>query len=244
MLTRSLIGLASPMRFRASLRPWILLLATLAWLWANSVFTPWAEDRAPVLWLYDLLFYLRFVLLFWGGGELLRLALRRGSRTDTVPLAATVLVVLVALGYQHSETGLRWKIAASSDALAAIAHDGDSDRRRRVGHFIVDSLRMPCANAKQAWLWLGRPHGGGTGTNLALVRGGDHPPATPLHDAFAFWPARDGWWLAYQHGGRYQRALAQRTPGDANACVPGVVLSRHRQGLALVADGRHALARK
>ena len=131
MLARSLIGLASPMRFRASLRPWILLLATLAWLWANSVFTPWAEDRAPRLWLYDLLFYLRFVLLFWGGGELLRLALRRGSRTDAVPLAATVLVVLVALGYQHSETGLRWKLAASSDALAATAHDGEPDCRQR-----------------------------------------------------------------------------------------------------------------
>jgi hypothetical protein len=232
------------MRLPASLRTWSLLLATLAWLWASSVFTPWAEDRAPRMWLYDLLFYLRFVLLFWGGGELLRMALRRGSPVDAVPLAATALVALAALGYQHSETGLRWKIAASSDALAVAAGAGDSDRRRRVGHFIVDSVRMPCANTKQAWLWLGRPHGGGTGTNLALVRGGDHRPATPLHDAFAFWPAHDGWWLAYQHGGRYQRALAQRKPGGASACVPGVVLSRHRQGLVLVADGRRALARE
>jgi hypothetical protein len=168
------------MRLPASLRTWSLLLATLAWLWASSVFTPWAEDRAPRMWLYDLLFYLRFVLLFWGGGELLRMALRRGSPVDAVPLAATALVALAALGYQHSEAGLRWKIAASSDALAVAAGAGDSDRRRRVGHFIVDSVRMPCANTKQAWLWLGRPHGGGTGTNLALVRGGDHPPATPI----------------------------------------------------------------
>jgi hypothetical protein len=226
------------MRPPASPRPWILLLATLAWLWATSVFTPWAEDRAPRMWLYDLLFYLRFALLFWGGGELLRLALRRASAMDVVPLAAAAFAVAAALVYQHSETGLRWKVADSREALIAASKAGHDDRRRRVGHFIVDGVRLPCAGTRQAWLWLGRPHGGGTGTNLALVWGDGQRPATPLRDAFAFWPAGSGWWLAYQHGVRYRRALARRQPGDAGTCVPGVVLSRHRQGLALVADGR------
>lgn len=232
------------MRFPASPRPWILLIATLAWLWASSVFTPWAADRAPRMWLYDLLFYLRFVLLFWGGGELLRLALRRGSPVDAVPLAAGACVVLAALGYQHTEAGLRWKIADSQAALTAAANAGHSDRRRRVGHFIVDSVRVPCADARQAWLWLGRPHGGGTGTNLALVRGNGQRPATPLHDAFAFWSAGNDWWMAYQHADRYHRAIARSEADDAGACTPGPVLSRHRQGIALVADGRREAVRE
>ena len=228
------------MRFPASPRPWILLLATLAWLWASSVFTPWAEDRAPRMWLYDLLFYLRFLLLFWGGGELLRLALRRASPVDAVPLAAGACVVLAALGYQHTEAGLRWKIADSQAALTMAANAGHDDRRRRVGHFIVDGVRVPCAGTRQAWLWLGRPHGGGTGTNLALVRGNGQRPATPLQDAFAFWSAGNGWWMAYQHAGRYRLASARREADDAGMCTPGMVLPRHRQGLALVADGRRS----
>ena len=62
---------------RSSLRLWVLLAATLGWLWASSVFAPWAADRAPRLWLYDLLFYLRVVLLAWAAAEVLRCALRR-----------------------------------------------------------------------------------------------------------------------------------------------------------------------
>jgi hypothetical protein len=234
------------MRFPASPRPWILLIATLAWLWASSVFTPWAADRAPRMWLYDLLFYLRFVLLFWGGGELLRLALRRAPSVDVVPLAVAGCVVIVALGYQHTAAGLRWKIEASSNALATAARtdNGDNDRRRRVGHFIVDSVRVPCADARQAWLWLGRPHGGGTGTNLALVRGNGQRPATPLHDAFAFWSAGNDWWMAYQHAGRYHRAIARSEADDAGACTPGPALSRPRQGLALSADARREAVRE
>ena len=234
------------MRLRVSPRPWLLLLATLAWLWATSVFTPWAEDRAPRLWLYDLLFYLRFALLFWGGGELLRLALRRAPSVDVVPLAVAGCVVIVALGYQHTAAGLRWKIEASSNALATAARTDnvDNDRRRRVGHFIVDSVRLPCARTQQAWLWLGRPHGGGSGTNMALVWGNGRRPATPLHDAFAFWPAGNGWWVAYQHAGRYQQAIVRQQAGATEACTPGMVLSRHRQGTALVAEGRLALSRE
>ncbi|MFC7301824.1 hypothetical protein [Cognatiluteimonas weifangensis] len=233
------------MRLSAALRLWALLLATAAWLWAGSVYTPWAADRAPRLWLYDLLFYLRFALLFWAGAEALRLGLRRGPAAAAWPLAATALVVLVALGLGHSEAGLRWKLAASHDALAAAARDAGSDRRRRAGHFLVDSVRMPCPG--QPWLWLGRPHGGGSGINLALVHAGTRAPAVPaqLREAFAFWPAHAGWWLAYQHADRYSRATAAAPAAPAaDACVPGAVLTRHRHGLALVAAGRRALARR
>ena len=226
------------MRFPASLRPWLLLLASLAWLWATSVFTPWAADRAPRLWLYDLLFYLGFALLFWGGAEALRLALRRGPRGDAIPLAAAACMAVAVLGHAHTGTGMRWKVAASHAALTATASAGYSDQRRRVGHFIVDDVRLPCAGTRQAWLWLGRPHGGGSGTNIALVWGAGQRPATPQHDAFAFWPAGHGWWVAYQHAGRYHDGIARPPAGATGTCTPGAVLSRHRQGIALVADGR------
>lgn len=221
------------MRLPSSLRLWTLLAAVLFWLWASSVFTPWAEDRAPRLWLYDLLFYLRFVLLFWAAAEGLRLAWRRESRTSmrqALPLAAIVAVVLAAWTYERTVTGLRWKVSSSRDALAAVARDGYGDRRRRAGHFLVDTTRAPCGDA-QPWLWLGRPHGGGTGINLALVRS-DSVPATPEPEAFAFSPVADGWWMAYQHAGHYRRALQQRRDSSATAaCVVGTVVT-HRQGLA------------
>ena len=222
------------------LRLWMLLAAILAWCWAGSVFSPWAVDRAPRLWLYDLLFYLRFALLAWAAAEILRIALqialRRGRprRADIAPLALIALTVLVAQVYQHGEAGLRWKLAASNDALLAVAGAGYSDDRRRAGHFLVDSVRTPCGPAP--WLWLGRPFGGGSGINLALVHAGERVPATPFADAFAFWHATDGWWLAYQHGGRYQRAM-QRHPSPVAACSAGHVLSRHRQGRAFIAAG-------
>lgn len=219
-----------------SLRCWSLLAATLAWLWANSVFSPWAVDVAPRLWLYDLLFYLRFALLFWATAEVLRIALRRSRPrwAETSPLALVLLAVLAAQAYQHGETGLRWKLAASNDALLAAASAGHSDQRRRAGHFLIDSVRKPCGQA--AWLWLGRPFGGGTGINLALVHAGERTPATPFPDAFAFWRATGGWWLAYQHGRRYQRAM-QGHSSQVAACSAGSVLSRHRQGQAFIADG-------
>src|SRR5688572_32389413 len=65
------------MRLPSPLRLWILLAAIVAWLWAGSVFTPWAGDRAARLWLYDFLFYMRFVLLFWAAAEVLRMVLAR-----------------------------------------------------------------------------------------------------------------------------------------------------------------------
>jgi hypothetical protein len=220
----------------SSLRLWVLLAATIAWCWANSVFSPWAVDRAPRLWLYDLLFYLRFALLAWAAAEVLRIALRRAPprRAEISPLALIALAVLAAQVYQHGEAGLRWKLAASNDALLAVAGAGNSDQRRRAGHFLIDSVRTPCGPA--TWLWLGRPFGGGTGINLALVHAGERVPATPFPDAFAFWYAHADWWLAYQHGGRYERAV-QRQPSQVAACSAGSVLSRHRQGRAFIASG-------
>lgn len=221
-----------------SLRLWMLLVATVAWLWAGSVFTPWAADLAPRLWLYDLLFYLRFVLLFWAGAEVLRIALRRARPrlAEAGPLALVALATILASSYQHAEAGLRWKLSASGHSLVATANAGDSNQRHRAGHFLVDSVRTPCSTG-ETWLWLGRPLGAGTGINLALVRGGERAPATPFVDAFAFWHATDGWWLAYQHAGRYQRALQQHGSSLA-PCHAGLVLSRHRQGQAFIADGR------
>lgn len=214
-------------------RLWFLLVATLAWLWASSVFTPWAADREPRLWLYDLLFYLRYALSFWGIAELLRLALRREHMrpSQLLPLALVVLVVPMAWIYSQTAIGLRWQVATSRDALAMSARDTNNDQRHRAGHFLIDSTRAPCG-AAQPWLWLGRPHGGGTGINRALVRSGSRAPDTPMHDAFVFAPVRDGWWMAYQNAGLYQRA--SRPFGEpAAACVPGTIVS-HRRGLAFI----------
>jgi hypothetical protein len=221
------------------LRPWLLLAATLLWLWASSVFTPWAEDRAPRLWLYDLLFYLRFALLFWAVAEILHLAWRRKSRASmpqALPMVAIVVLVLAAWTYERTEAGRRWKVSASRGALTAVARDGYNDRRRRAGHFLVDTTRIPCRDA-QPWLWLGRPHGGGTGINLALVHSGNRVPDAPVPDAFAFSPVADGWWMAYQHAGRYRRTMQQRSASLATAkCVTGAVVT-HRQGMAFIKAG-------
>ena len=237
------------MRIPSPLRLWMLLAATVAWWWAGSVFTPWAGDRAARMWLYDLLFYLRFALLFWAAAEVLRLVLARTRPrpAEVVPLATAALSVVIALGYGFSEHGLRWKLAASHAALIAAADTGHSDQRRRVGHFLVDSVRVPCDD-HATWLWLGRPFGAGTGINLALVHAEGRVPATPFPDAFAFWHAVDGWWLAYQHAGRYQHALQRQQQARPRAmsshrsevatCSPGRVLSRHGQGQAFVSAGR------
>jgi hypothetical protein len=225
----------------ASFRPWVLLAATLLWLWASSVFTPWAADRLHRLWLYDTLFYARFALMFWAAAEVALLLFRpRGHRANLAlaPLAGTALAVLGSLFYLYSEAGMRWRVVASLQDLSATADAGYSDERRRAGHFLVDSVREPCPG--QAWLWLGRPYGGGTGTSIALVRAGTAPLA-PTADAFAFWPVTQRWWLAYQHAGHYRRLQ-----GDANApaCRPGRILSGQGEGQAWVDEGRRALQEK
>jgi len=222
------------MQPNAALRLWTLFLLALAWCWAASVFTPWAADLAPRLWLYDVLYYARAALVFWGGCEWLRVLLRRDARAPAlVPLALATASALLAGAYHDTAAGWRWKTAASDAALRALSRQGDHDERQRAGHFIVDTLRHPC-RAEQAWLWLGRPHGAGTGTNRALVRSAGAPLA-PMPDAFAFRPVGDGWWLAYQHAARYRQGLQR---GDAGACAPGRVLERHRDGIAFIAAGR------
>lgn len=224
----------------SSLRSWILLAITLVWIWASSIFTPWAEHRLPRLWLYDALFYLRHALAFWAAAETIHLVFHwreHRQRRALLPLACAMLAVVGAWAYQHSEIGMRWRLAASREAVLSVAAAGFSDTRRRAGHFLVDSVREPCRG--QAWLWLGRPHGGGTGTNVALVHAGARAPLTPSAEAFAFWPAGHGWWLAYQHAARHQAMPAQR-PGSPT-CAPGRVLSRQRDGMAMVDDGRRAL---
>ena len=223
------------MRLTPPLRLWTLFALALAWCWASSVFTPWAVDLAPRLWLYDVLFYARVVLLFWGACELLRVLLGHDWRRSTLgPLGLVLVVAALAWAYADSETGWRWKVAASRDALRASMGTHDDDVRQRAGHFIVDTLRHPCLEA-QPWLWLGRPHGAGSGTNLALVHSGNAAPQSPMAEAFAFRPLRDGWWLAYQHAAEYRRALAM----DGNRqCMPGRVLQGHRDGRAFIESGR------
>lgn len=219
---------------RIALRRWGLVLALLAWCWARSVLTPWAASREPRLWLYDTLFYLGFVLLGWAVAELLALAwdARQGRRSARSPLLALLLVAATAAWWTCTEGGLRLQLRLSAVALQRVAADGYGDRRQRAGWFLVDSVRMPCSDT-QPWLWLGRPHGGGSGINRALVHGGDDVPATPQRDAYVFRPLRDGWWMAYQHA---RRDLAREdAPGR---CADGVQVRSHRRGMAWIADGR------
>ena len=40
-----------------------LFACVAAWLWLWSIHTPWAADLAPRLWLYDVLYYARVLLV-------------------------------------------------------------------------------------------------------------------------------------------------------------------------------------
>ena len=181
----------------ASARPWWLVAAAAAWLWAHSVFTPWAEDMDPRLWLYDALFYARFTLLAWALAELGVRLLRRERRPAAYAWAGG-LALLVALGwaYERTDAGLRVRILASEAALARSAALPYATPRHRAGHFLVDTVRDPVAG--EPWLWLGRPFGGGTGTGRALVRSRRSAPAMPAQGAYAFRPLVGDWWLAEQ----------------------------------------------
>lgn len=227
------------MPLSSPIRTWTLLAATLATIWAHSVFTPWAVHVQPHLWLYDLLFYLRYLLGFWAIAELLHLGFHWNGprrRYTLLALACTILAGWAAWMYQHSEAGARWRVAVSLERLASAAETDFSDTRSRAGHFLVDTVRQPCPG--QPWLWLGRPHGAGTGTNTALVHAGDQRPMTPAGDVYAFWPARHGWWFAYQHAARDRQVPAQRT---TITCAPGRILDSQRQGSAWVRAGQRAL---
>jgi len=212
-----------------------LTLLTGLWLWSGSVFTPWAEDLDPRLWLYDLRYYAGFGLLFWGVAEaalLLRRSRQGGevrARRATVAglLSLSAAAVLASAWLMHTEAGLRWRLRASAEALAPLALPAYADRRQRIGWFLVDTRRMPCGD--QAWLWLGRPFGGGTGINQALVHSPQTLPKSPQAAAFRFRALDAGWWLAYQRAGSYSAAA-----DGTMICIPGLPAASHASGLRFI----------
>ena len=137
-----------------------------------------------------------------------------------------------AIGWMYAQTGVGWRlrILASAPALQALATHGSSDTRQRAGHVLVDTLRLPC-DAATPWLWLGRPHGAGSGINLALVRS-DGPPQAPFADAFRIRRIDGRSWMAYQHGVRYHAPQ-----GGSAACTTPRPATSHRAGMAFIAGG-------
>lgn len=217
-----------------SVRLVALLALALAWLWAWSIYTPWAADRAARLWLYDSLYYTRVVLVAWGLAEAASWAWHPARRTGIGTLALAAVAGLAALAWTLGSTapGWRMRVLASSTPLHALAGKGLGDQRQRAGHVLVDSVRFPCG-ADIPWFWLGRPHGTGSGINLALVRS-DTAPLAPFAPAFRVYPIADRWWLAYQHGPRYH--ALQPDPAAA-ACRPPASAGSHRAGMAFIAAG-------
>ena len=189
-----------------------LVAAVVGWWWASSVFTPWAADTDARLWLYDTLFYARFALLAWGLAEFGLACMRRRARAFVAPVCAAVLA-LIAWTYEHADIGLRFKVRASEDALARSASMPYETPRHRAGHFLVDTVRMPCEG--EAWLWLGRPFGGGTGTSRALVQARREAPLPPNDGAYAFTHVAGRWWLATM-----QATAGTRPPSHPDACAP------------------------
>ena len=205
------------------------------WFWANSIFAPWAEDLNPRLWLYDLLFYTRFVLLFWGGVELLiasRQILdtqtsKRNGYANIIVIGMATLSVSAYLYLMYTGNGFRLRTKISASALAALQEPGFSDQRQRIGWFLVDNRRQPCP--KESWLWLGEVYGGGSGNNLALVHSKNQSPKTPVLEAFRFWPLNEQWWLAYQNPDRYYKDL-----DVSKYCVDGKIVKTHEQGMQFI----------
>lgn len=226
-------------RSLAPIRCALLLALVVLWAWAGSVFTPWAADLDPRMWLYDTRYYLGFVLLAWGVVETALLLVRARNRAPGsvhAPLALLALAgatVVAVTALEDSAAGLALRTRWSAEALRAEIDAGDSDVRHRSGWWLVDTRRHPCGTAP--WLWLGRPFGGGTGTSLALVHDPQGTPASPDPDAFRFRPIVDGWWLAYQHGTAYRQGLEVRR---GKSCEPGRPIANHAQGLRFVDAGR------
>ena len=188
------------------------------------------------MWLYDLLYYAGFVLLAWGlveaGG--LWMAHRRGHRigASACLVAAAAACGLLPFALSASGYGIALQTWFSADALAREADAGDSTHRHRTGALIVDSRRRPCG---ETWHWLGRPHGAGSGTSLALVRADGPRPLDPDPEAFRYRDLGGGWWLAYQHGARYAAGLGHGAPAR---CTPAEGIVAHRAGMRFVAGGR------
>ncbi|MEY2866015.1 MAG: hypothetical protein RIQ43_41 [Pseudomonadota bacterium] len=218
----------------------VLTLLGVLWLWAGSVYSPWAEDLDPRLWLYDFLFYSGYILLFW---VLVEAGLRLRSYRDGIAslralFAGACLLVVSGLAVNlpgwivDTEIGWRWRVRMSLEALAPYAVPAHADVRHRVGMLLVDTRREPCPG--QSWLWLGRPFGGGTGINLALVHGSRNAvPKSPQAEAFRFLHMHKNWWLAYQNPDSY----SAETDGTI-VCVEGRSVASHEQGLRFI-DSRH-----
>lgn len=206
------------------------------WLWASSVFTPWVLDPDPRLWLYDVLFYLRYVLLFWGVCELViawkakRLMEKKPRRKAQVTLVLLVLsaaTAMVSFGLLHTGPGWHLRVLMSKAALDGYRAPAFSDQRHRAGWFLIDTRRNPCGD--QSWLWLGQAYGGGSGSNVALVYSAAEAPKTPSVDAFRFWRVADHWWLAYQNPKKYYAHLNTGTH-----CEPGIAVDAHRKGMKFI----------
>ncbi|MGH8107515.1 MAG: hypothetical protein ACREO1_02200 [Arenimonas sp.] len=220
-----------------SLRLYFLFVIFATWFWANSIFAPWATSSNPRLWLYDLLFYTRFVLLFWGAIELLLAwqqirnepGKRKQAFVNVVLIGMAVLSVSAYFYLMQTGTGQRLRVRMSLQALAELQRPIFADQRMRAGWFLIDTQRHPCGD--QPWLWLGNPYGGGTGNNLVLVFSEGGVPKTPIVEAFRFWQVSDGWWLAYQNPNSYIALI------DATAvCTQGKPVDTHNLGMEFI-DG-------
>lgn len=217
-----------------TLRVGALLACAVAWLWLWSIHTPWAADAAPRLWLYDLLFYARVVLIAWALAECAWWywqPTQRG-RMASLLLGSTLLAGIA--GWTYAQTGFGWtlRVLASTRALDALAVQGRNDLRQRSGHVLVDTVRFPC-DASTPWFWLGRPHGAGSGINLAVVRS-DAMPQAPFAGAFRIRHLDGRWWMAYQNGAHYH--AMQDNPAAA-ACGATRAAASHRAGMAFIAEG-------
>ena len=188
-----------------------------------------------MLWLYDVLFYTRFVLGFWAIFELLYAyqQIRNAPQQRTLALlsiamiATATLIVSSYLYLMHTGNGYRARVAMSSVALDALQKPAYTDRKQRAGWFLIDTKRQPCN--EQAWLWLGNPYGGGTGNNLALVHSINAVPKSPILNAFRFWHVSNGWWLAYQNPQKYSSRISQNY-----VCKAGLIVDSHQQGMQFV----------
>lgn len=200
-----------------------LVVAVVAWWWASSVFTPWAESTDHRLWLFDGLYYLRFALLAWGVGEFgsafVRYRARAGARHFIAPACAAVLAS-IAWAYEDTDAGFRFKVRASEAALVRSTTLGYDTPRHRAGHLLIDSVREPCDG--EPWLWLGRPFGGGTGTGRALVRAKGDAPMHPQEGSYDFAPVTGRWWLA-------TLTDETRPPSHRRVCAPPLAGSSIRR---------------